>query len=327
MYDYGLSTLEQYGLTAESTSRTRGGLLCRTEKGLVVIKEFKGTEKKLQKQQELLLKIQEQGGIVDCYIPNQEENLVSRDRDGIPYAIQYWYEGRECDTRSKEDIFRSVRTLAELHQRMHMPVVEFYVEPSLENEYQRHNQELKKIRSFIRKRGPSSPFEKIYLATVEDFLRDGEEAYQTLKNSAYEVLRNEAAEKGEVCHGEYNQHNVLLRTKETAVINFEHWGFDTQMADLYRFMRKILEKYNWDIRLGKEMLRVYHQTKPVTEEEWTNLRIRFGYPEKYWKLANYYYTHRKTWISVKNTEKLQNLIRQREAWRQFEARAFEHYPF
>ena len=39
MYDYGLSTLEQYGLTAESTARTRGGLLCRTEKGLVIVKE------------------------------------------------------------------------------------------------------------------------------------------------------------------------------------------------------------------------------------------------------------------------------------------------
>ena len=93
MYDYGLSTLEQYGLTAESTARTRGGLLCHTEKGLVIVKEFKGTEKKLQKQQELLLQIQSQGGKVDCYIPNQEENLVSRDRDGIPYTMQHWYEG------------------------------------------------------------------------------------------------------------------------------------------------------------------------------------------------------------------------------------------
>ena len=90
---------------------------------------------------------------------------------------------------------------------------------------------------------------------------------------------------------------------------------------------KILEKYNWDIHLGKEMLRVYHQIKPITEEEWENLRIRFEYPEKYWKLANYYYTHRKTWISVKNTEKLQNLIRQREAWKKFENKAFENYPF
>ena len=317
MYDYGLSTLEQYGLDAESTARIRGALLCRTEKGPVIIKEFKGTEKKLQKQQELLVRIKEQGGYTDCYIPNQEENLVSRDKDGISYTLQYWYEGRECDTRSKEDIFRSIRTLAEMHQRMHMPVVDFYLEPSLENEYQRHNQEMKKIRSFIRKRGPSGMFEKLYLETVEKFLQDGEEAHEALMDSGYQALRQKAEKDGEVCHGEYNQHNVLMLKNGTAVTSFDHWGFDTQMADLYRFMRKILEKYNWDIRLGKEMIRVYHQIKPISEEEWTNLEIRFSYPEKYWKLANYYYTHRKTWISVKNTEKLQNLIHQRDAWKRY----------
>ena len=221
-----------------------------------------------------------------------------------------------------EDIFKSIRTMAELHQRMHIPTVEYYIEPSLENGYLRHNQELKKIRSFIRKRGASSPFEKIYLATVEDFLRDGEEAYAALRESGYQELRQKAETEGEVCHGEYNQHNVLILKSGTAVTNFEHWGFDTQMADLYRFMRKILEKYNWDVRFGKEMLKAYHEIKPVSREEWTNLKIRFSYPEKYWKLANYYYTHRKTWISVKNTEKLQNLIRQREAWKRYCASFF-----
>ena len=87
MYDYGLSILEQYGLNAESSARTRGALLCRTEKGLVIIKEFGGTEKKLQKQQELLEKLSEQECLVDCYISNQEGALVAKDRDGIPYTI------------------------------------------------------------------------------------------------------------------------------------------------------------------------------------------------------------------------------------------------
>ncbi|MBU5479639.1 phosphotransferase [Blautia sp. MSJ-19] len=327
MYDYGLSTLEQYGLTAESTARTRGALLCHTQKGLVIIREFKGSEKKLQKQQELLQQIQQQGGKTDCYLENLEENLVSRDQDGIPYTVQYWYEGRECDTRSREDIFRSIRALAELHQKMHMPVIEFYIEPSLLNEYQRHNQELKKIRSFIRKRGPSCPFEKLYLATVEEYLKDGEQTACILKESAYDSLRQTAMEQGCVCHGEYNQHNVLMLKNGTAVTNFEHWGFDIQMADLYRFMRKILEKYNWDIRLGREMLRVYHQTKAISTDEWQNLKLRFCYPEKYWKLANYYYTHRKTWISAKNTEKLQNLIRQRDAWKNFQEQGLGTFPF
>ena len=67
-----------------------------------------------------------------------------------------------------------------------------------------------------------------------------------LRESDYAGLRKEAIEQGKVCHGEYNQHNVLMLKPGTAVTNFEHWGFDVQISDLYRFMRKILEKYSWD---------------------------------------------------------------------------------
>lgn len=112
----------------------------------------------------------------------------------------------------------------------------------------------------------------------------------------------------------------------TAVTNFGHWSFDIQVADLYRFMRKILEKYNWNLELAGEMLREYHKIRPISAEEWKNLRVRFTYPEKYWKLANYYYSHKKVWISEKNVEKLQNLIRQREIWENFAEECFRDYP-
>ena len=48
MYDRGLSVLEQYGLEAGAVYRGRGALICETDKGLVLIKEFCGTPKKLE---------------------------------------------------------------------------------------------------------------------------------------------------------------------------------------------------------------------------------------------------------------------------------------
>ena len=201
------------------------------------------------------------------------------------------------------------------------------METSLEDIYQRHNQELRKIRKFIRKKGASCQFEKLYLATVEDYLEKGDVALRLLRDSAYSKLRQDVTENGWICHGEYNQHNVLMIRKETAVTSFEHWGFDVQMADLYRFMRKILEKYNWDVRLGMKMLSAYHKEKSISEDEWQNIHIRFLYPEKYWKLANYYYSHNKAWISEKNTQKLKKLTGQKEAWQNFGAKCLENYPF
>ena len=115
MYDYGLSVLEQYGLTASISGRVRGALLCRTEKGPVILREFHGSEKKLAMQQMLLMKLQNEGCHVDTFLENQEGALVSRDKDSIPYTAQIWFDGRECDTKSEADILKSVRILAEMN--------------------------------------------------------------------------------------------------------------------------------------------------------------------------------------------------------------------
>ena len=329
LYDYGLSTLAQYELTADRSARTRGALLCYTSQGLLILREFHGSEKKLKKQQELLLHLKECGMNTDYFLQNTQESLVSKDKDQMAFTLQHWYEGRECDTKSRDDIIKSVRTLARLHILMKMEPVEEYRERSLRDEYLRHNQELRKIRKFIRKKGASSVFEKDYLASVEWFLQRAQYAVELLDETEYDSLREKVWREGQVCHGEYNQHNVLMLKGEdetAAVTNFGHWNFDIQMADLYRFMRKILEKYNWNLNLAQEMLWEYHRIRPISKAEWQNLRVRFTYPEKYWKLANYYYSHKKVWISEKNVEKLQNLIRQRENWKDFAQKCFEVYP-
>ena len=73
MYDYGLSTLTQYGIEVKSSSRTRGALVCRTEQGILLLREFHGSEKKLLFQQEVLKKLSREGCLVDTFIENQEE--------------------------------------------------------------------------------------------------------------------------------------------------------------------------------------------------------------------------------------------------------------
>lgn len=204
---------------------------------------------------------------------------------------------------------------------------EAYVERSLEEEYQKHNCEIRKIRKFIRKKGASALFEKEFLGSVQWFLEKGEKALNLLQQSDYAALREEALKEGCVCHGEYNQHNVFFRRDGTAAANFGHFCFDIQISDLYCFMRKILEKYSWDVILARQMLEKYHQIHPISRAQWQNLMIRFTYPEKYWKLANYYFSHNKAWISGKNTEKLTKVIAQKEIWGDFPEKCFGKYPF
>ena len=264
--------------------------------------------KKLLFQQEVLKKLSQEGCLVDTFIENQEGSLVTRDKDNIPYTLQNWYEGRECDTKSREDIIRSVQILARVHKFMNMPVEKAYMARSLADEYARHNQKSARSVNLSARKVPVPDLKRNFSGQYSGFLEKGEKALEMLVKSDYEKLRDKAGEEGLLCHGEYNQHNVLLCKNQAAVTNFGHFSFDVQISDLYCFMRKILEKYNWDVFLARRMLEQYDKIRPISSEEWENLQIRFTYPEKYWKLANYYFSHNKAWISGKNTEKDSKLL-------------------
>ena len=96
----------------------------------------------------------------------------------------------------------------------------------------------------------------------------------------------EVGEKGTVIHGDYNYHNIVMTQQGIATTNFDHFANGIQASDLYYFMRKILEKHEWNVELGRAMMRAYQDIRPLSEEEQEYLAIRFSYPEKFWKIMN-----------------------------------------
>lgn len=323
MYDRGLSVLEQYGLTAKTVNRGRGNLLCETQEGWRMICEFGGAGKKLEQQYFLQEHLAESGcEMTDRILKNMEGELVTVDAEGIPYVVHVWYPGKECDTRSEKEILRGISALATLHKAMKMPVIDAYVRNSLLDECLRHNVQLRKIRTFIRKKQQKNTFEQQMLKSMEEFIGYGEKAVEELRTSGYDKLREQALKEGQICHGEYNQHNVLMVGQKTAVTGFEKWNFDMQEADLYHFLRKIMEKHNWNLELGTKMLEAYQKIRPMSDKQLMNLKIRLSYPWKFWKLANYYSSNNKVWISGKNMEKLLQIQNQQKEWLEFLNRAF-----
>lgn len=321
MYDRGLGVLTQYGLTAKSVTRGRNALICDTEQGLKIIREFPGSPRKLERQQKLQHHCREEGFLlVDQVLTNQEGQVISKDEEGNPYVVRDWFSGRECDTRSEDDIRRSVFAMARLHTVMQMDREEKEGTENLPDEMRRHNRELRKIMKFLQKKKRKNEFETRLAESISIFLLQGEKAEEELEKSDYHqiIMKN----KNAVCHGECNQHNILYTREGIAFTNFEHWNYGIQTSDLCQFMRKILEKHDWDRELGEMMLRTYESVKPLSDGEIQILKLQLSYPWKFWKLANYYTNNSKVWISQKNTEKLNQTIALFEPWQCF----LEHFP-
>lgn len=112
----------------------------------------------------------------------------------------------------------------------------------------------------------------------------------------------------------------------TAVTNFGHWSFDIQVADLYRFMRKILEKYNWNLELagkcsGNIIKSVQSRQKSGKICVYVSLILK---NTGNWQIIIIH--TKRCGFQRKNVEKLQNLIRQREIWENFAEECFRDYP-
>ncbi len=319
MNEKSLKVLEQYEIEVLGTRRGRGSYICETNRGKVLLANCAASEKKMAFVNRLLEAMRERGyPFADIVLANREGKLLSMDRDEEVYIVKDWYEGRECDTKSMADIEQTIRHLAGLHKRMYfMPDDEngdgSYIGEDLKSELERHNRELCKIYSFMRKRKQKGDFEVLFLNCFRMFYEQAQEAVAFLEQSGCAGLRMEMLRRGALCHGNFNQHNVWFVGKDQVFIgNFDRCRYDVQCADLYQFMRKMMEKQDWSKRSGYRMLEWYDRERTLDERERMYLYARLLYPEKFWKLANQYYNHNKAWIPQKNTEKLKTLIRQQD---------------
>lgn len=316
MYNRENQILEQYPFEVKQTVKGRGVLICDTDKGLKILKEYRGSEGRADFLYSLLDFLKEHGQErVDCIVKNKEEKALTVDTDGTAYMVRDWYEGKECDTKSREDVLRAVQQLADLHKVMRefpMEIPEYLKgkDDTLLLENEKHTRELKKVRNFVYSRKKKNDFEQKFLQSYPMFYQEAEQVIALQKQ---ELEKGEAGAVYGICHGDYNQHNVIFTRQGSAVLNFERASFDVQAGDLGNFMRKIMEKHNWNLGLGVDMLAAYEKVRKMSPEEMKQLYIRLAYPEKFWKIANHYFNSGKAWVCGRNLEKLEKIIGQNEA--------------
>lgn len=315
MYRYELEVLEKYGIHTDNLVRGRGAWICETEDGLRILQEYPGSVQKLIWQKLIQERIEDSDiACTDMLLANLDGELYSRDRAGTVYTLRRWYRGRECDTHAIADIRKGARLLAQIHTVMKIPYQQQYAPPSLYEDCLRHNRELKRTARYLQKRRQKNAFEELLADSMAEFIRQGEAAVAQMDCiPQYSVLDGEVG----VCHGDFTHHTLLFCTQKPVVVGFQKWSYEKQSADLYRYMRKILEKNDWNFQLFDQMLKWYQDVRPLSREEWMDLCLRLCYPWKNWKLANYYMQSSKTMPPGKNMEKMIKILKQQKNWCRF----------
>ncbi len=304
MNDRHVSLLENYEIEVLRTWKGRGAILCETNQGTLILKEYAGHRDKIVFQDALLAHMQKQGfSNIETIIKNKEGELLTTDQDGSCYVLKTYFEGRECDVKDMQECAAAMELLARMHKAS-LSGTELSFAGSIytvNEEFEKHNKELRRVKKFLKEKGQKNDFE-IYLMQCYDYflqlaLKVAKE-YQDLGNN------KQPSSLSFVCHGDYQHHNIILAGKEFYIINFEKCIKDSPVRDIYLFMRKLLEKSNWKQETGFTLLSAYEKENVLSKEDYTDLYYRLAYPEKFWKIVNFYYNSGKAWIPGKHLEKL-----------------------
>ncbi len=316
MNDNYVDVMEQYEGETLEIRRGRGAWICERSDGVKLLKEYRGSLKRLEFEESILKELKEQGICsVDQYVRNKEGELITAGEDGTKYILKDWFLDRECNLKENREILTAVTWIARLHRAFRQVVWQkewdlgSMLPPKISAEMQRHTREMKRVRTFVSGKRKKSEFE---LCVMENFSEFYEQALEA-QNGLASLEEKQDENRLFLCHGDLNQHHVLMGAGEVAVIEFNQMHRGKQMADLYHFMRKVMEKHGWDEQLGMAMTEGYNQVLPMDEEDRACLYYLFLYPEKYWKQLNYYYNANKAWTPAKNVEKLRSLKDQQKA--------------
>jgi CotS family spore coat protein len=314
--DKAVNVLEQYDMTVNRTFKGRGTIICDTDQGMRVLKEYRGRTEKL----ELLFQLQgklKDSLRTDTLIRTKEGALFVKDIDNSVYILEEQVEGKECSYKNEEDIVKACGAMAKLHLKFMTPQSEkicvmpvfFYAD-----EMERHTIECKRVRNYLRKLHNKTEFERALLKEYDYFLEKAVAVTRRAREESQAEYEAYVNSNGLYCHGDYQYHNVIFGKGSggayTGIVNLEHFAHDAGARDFYLLFRKISEKCDWSLDMAQSMLDAYQNRRVFPPIEWRSLCLRLEYPEKFWKIINFYYNSRKSWMPNRNYDKLESLIRQ-----------------
>lgn len=305
-------TLKQYRFQVKSCRRARGGVLLETNEGPRLLREYSRMTSHFDLENQVKDFLRDKGmSRLDFAVPNMEGNYVTEWESGEKFVVYEWYRGEECDLKNNQQLREMAENLGILHLKLKnyldKPVA---LEEQLFHQYDRHNKELKRVYQFMKNKKRKSEFEIKAITCYPAFVKQAQLAKQALERSTFYKKYGQYTQ--DICHGEYNYHNLIQTGEGLATTNFEHCAPGIQVMDFVYFMRKSMEKNRWDADKGRAIWEGYATATDASEEQKEFVITTMSYPFKYWKLLNQYMNRKKTWLSDKSMEKLKAVCEQEE---------------
>lgn len=307
LYNQPETILEQYDLEIRQITKGRGTYICDSSQGMKLLVPFRGSAERALFLREILSLLKENGHEVEQICLTREGSAVAEDESGMRYWLKDMITGSECSAGRRMDMAGAVTELAGLHVTLSQcgcAIPEFMQsEPGeTQNRCGRHCRELVGMKNYVQSRKSKNEFERCFQKAFPHYISQAKQALDLMEQTDFGSMNQQ------LCHGDFNQHNVLKTSKGFRIVNYENMCCQPQVWDLANFIRKMMEKNAWDTELGTSLLETYDRKRALSAQEKRLLYAALLFPEKFWKITNHYRNSHKAWVSQRDIDKLNRLV-------------------
>ena len=300
-----------YGMKLYNITRTRRGLIVRTDKGIKELRKTNSDFKTIVFENEIKKHLYNKGF--------QNTDIYLETKEGLPYFVQNdqcfvmadFVAAKETDLTDLETAKKSASTLARIHDLSQGLTAEGKSNLGrLTNMCQKRRAELRRIKKWINNQSKYSPIDIIVVKSFDYFLERTGRTEEILTSSAYEDITRIAKEKGTVCHLNFKGDNIRQKegSEELYITGFDKSAYDCTLWDLAEFIRRQMKNPQCSEKTIDEVLKSYTEVLSIGSEEMKVLGAMILFPAKYFKLLNGYYNKRKVCQSDGVRDKLERCI-------------------
>lgn len=298
---------EGFGLRFRGGTRTRTGLICRTDQGLRELKKPRGSVESLRLAFDVKEQLRKNGfGNISRFYRTLEGEPFYR-YDGVLYTLEDVMPAEALPEDRADTFLRGAETMGQMHraakglksEAAHWDGIRL---PAL---YGKRRSQLAKMRRRNDKRGNYDAIDLLLIRYYDQFMEQAKQAEEYLQKGDYGAAVKQAAETGAFCHNAYKGETLRLNEKDEIFVgSFDKCSSELPLADLAYYLRRYFKKTEGTAAGVAGMLERYGKHQPLSESDLTILQGMLVYPEKFLRLVNEYYNKRRACVSPAMQERL-----------------------
>lgn len=301
---------EGYGMDYYGGMRTRTGMVCKTNLGLLELKKARDTVPHIRFAHDVKEQLYRNGFEHIARFRESLEGNPFFHWNETTYVLEDVLPRDVLEEDGLEAFAKGAKTLGQMHKNAHglESAYGLWNSEKLPQQFAKRQGEFAKIKRRVQKMGKLDAIDMLVVQNYTPYMERVECALEYLDLGEYTIHMEGEKKRGTFCHRTFKGSNIRTQNNQIFVGGFDHATADLGLLDLAAYLKRYMKKLDGTKEGVCKIVETYNDIAHLTDKEFLLLQAFIIYPEKFLRLLNEFYNRRKTCISPAMEQRMMEVI-------------------